>query len=973
MDELMEVFSSFIGEALLSERNMEEEFKELERKVNQCVKQATERGTPVQNKKRPKRHASLSEKDESDIKDEDSSVVDHGHTSSSRGSANRMLDVAPSDEPMVAEEVMTDAVVPSMPPPPVPVAAVAVEKAARPSRTARLKAQEKLKEPSLVEKMRNPNASIKVKIERSSTVANSSSGAISSHDKSLVDKNVHKTTIATTKFDEMEVENDANRMNRMDNVVPPIDELVTTQEGKGKNATEDHHDAGADVTGKPSLMVIQQTVPKVEIVSDEEMPPPKVPAPKPVAPRTGRGRGRPPKASKTKNTIQPDDDTTGIVEPVRIKTEKLSIVDSSESTFTVADPPLRPLNVVLEKMAMPKGTPPSAATTATTSPAMGASDHNGTYLLEAACPKGTPPSATMTTSAGMGAPDANGTYLVETTFSKETPQPTSTSMAPDTETADPNGTFAIPTSSSGNNRWLPSVQDGTFVIAKNDSSSEPNSAERMHLVNASIMTEDDSVIENSPQQPAPLQGPVVLPTVKPSLPKATTEGKSKKASTTGTLKKSASSNALGSSARNATTALADNGKKHKELFNPCVQSPIKSRIEAFEKCAFGSTMATKASSGTPQIARIMKTASTPTLTPHATAMDGAGYGAAGVRSANAARPMMGSTVTTPNITTQPITKASSASKISQMRSKMLHQHTTHSGAANGAGARGPLSLSREPSWDRAATATPSTSGTLSAASSTSSLLDEKKKKREEKQRIAAEQRETKEREKREHMERLRREKEEKYQKLLQEKQEKIRLEAAKKARKLEEFEKRRQQEEQRALADQKRDELAKQLEQQRIDRELLEALKQNQMMKENTEIKLQKQMHQQKLRQQQQQQAAAAAAAKKKAAASAGGRRVQQFTFDMIETDDSTDEDEPADASKKNKRPPLPEWCRNVEEYRKVLLIQSKVDTKVIDRLFSVQPTTPDLRELFPSIDAHKLKRNSSAIWRTPPRASQIP
>ncbi|XP_049543174.1 histone-lysine N-methyltransferase, H3 lysine-79 specific [Anopheles darlingi] len=951
MDELMEMFNSFIGEALLSEQNMEEEFKELERKINQCVKQATERGTPVQNKKRPKRHASISEKDE---RDANSTVTNDGRSSSGRGSANRMLDVAPSDELMAGEEPAAAAAV--MPPPPAPVAAV--EKAARPSRTARLKAQEKLKEPSLVEKMRNPNTSIKVKIERSSTIANSST---LSNDKSHLDSNLHKTP---STFDEMEVENDANRMNRMDNVVPPIDEGLSTndganKEGKPKNTTSNHRDSGEEEMGKASLMVIQPTVPKVEIVSDEEMPPPKMPAPKPAAPRTGRGRGRPPKASKTKSTIQPDEDTMGIVEPIRVKTEKLSIVESAESTFTITQPPLRQLNVVLENMAIPKGTPPQA--TAKSTPGMRTPDYKGTDLEKTA---GTPPPAT-TTSPGMGIPDANGTYLVEAAFPKGT-LPQATEMGPGSGTPDPNGTFAISTSSSGNNRCLPSVQDGTFVIEKNDSSSEPNPSERMHLVNASIMTEDDSVVENSPHQQPTFAGPAAA-YVKPSFSKATTEAKTKKASTTGTLKKSSSTNALGSN-RNATAALADAGKKHKELFNPCVQSPIKSRIEAFEKCAFGSTMTTKAASGTPQVARIYKTVSTPTMTPHSIATLDA-YGAAGVRSANAARPM-GNTVTTPNITTQPITKASSASKISQMRNKML-QHYTHSVAANGgAGVRGPQSLSRESSWDRAATVAPSTSGgTLSAASSTSSLLDEKKKKREEKQRIAAEQREAKEREKREHMERLRREKEEKYQKLLLEKQEKIRLDAAKKARKLEEFEKRRQQEEQRALADQKRDELAKQLEQQRIDRELLETLKHSQM-KENNEIKLQKQMHQQKLRQQQQ--AAAAAAAKKKAA-TGSGRRVQQFTFDMIETDDSTDEDEPTDPSKKNKRPPLPEWCKNEEQYRKELMIQSKVDTKVIDRLFSVQPTTPDLRELFPSIDAHKLKRNSSAIWRTPPRPSQIP
>uniref|UniRef100_A0A182SJ63 Uncharacterized protein n=1 Tax=Anopheles maculatus TaxID=74869 RepID=A0A182SJ63_9DIPT len=266
-----------------------------------------------------------------------------------------------------------------------------------------------------------------------------------------------------------------------------------------------------------------------------------------------------------------------------------------------------------------------------------------------------------------------------------------------------------------------------------------------------------------------------------------------------TLKKCASSGVI----TNGSTKTAAEVKKNKELFNPCVMSPIKSRIEAFEKCA-----TTSSKIGTPQaqIGRILKAVSTPTMY----GIDTQGM----VRSAHA-KPL-GSSAYTPNAATIPVPKASSASKAAQMQSRAIHHHATTTTASGGAG-QVTRSQSRDSSWDRAGGGGGGgNNGTLSAASSTSSLLDEKKKKREEKQRLAAAQREAMEREKREHAERLVREKEEKYRKLVHEKQEKLRIDAQKKARKLEEFEKRRQMEEQKTLADQKRDELAKQMaEQQR--------------------------------------------------------------------------------------------------------------------------------------------------------------
>lgn len=51
---------------------------------------------------------------------------------------------------------------------------------------------------------------------------------------------------------------------------------------------------------------------------------------------------------------------------------------------------------------------------------------------------------------------------------------------------------------------------------------------------------------------------------------------------------------------------------------------------------------------------------------------------------------------------------------------------------------------------------------------------------------------------------------------------------------------------------------------------------------------------------------------------------------------------------------------------------QSYLNRKFIDGIFMIQPMTPDLRELFPTISDRYLKRNSSAVWNTPPRYSTM-
>jgi inner centromere protein len=61
------------------------------------------------------------------------------------------------------------------------------------------------------------------------------------------------------------------------------------------------------------------------------------------------------------------------------------------------------------------------------------------------------------------------------------------------------------------------------------------------------------------------------------------------------------------------------------------------------------------------------------------------------------------------------------------------------------------------------------------------------------------------------------------------------------------------------------------------------------------------------------------------------------------------------------------------EQYRsKQISIQSFTNSSLLDVLFSAHAITVDLKEIFPSIEAKKLVRNSSAVWNTPPRYSQM-
>ena len=57
----------------------------------------------------------------------------------------------------------------------------------------------------------------------------------------------------------------------------------------------------------------------------------------------------------------------------------------------------------------------------------------------------------------------------------------------------------------------------------------------------------------------------------------------------------------------------------------------------------------------------------------------------------------------------------------------------------------------------------------------------------------------------------------------------------------------------------------------------------------------------------------------------------------------------------------------------KLIYMQSYSNSNTLDALFSSHPINVNLKEIFPTIDARKLIRNSSAVWNTPPRYSQMP
>lgn len=80
---------------------------------------------------------------------------------------------------------------------------------------------------------------------------------------------------------------------------------------------------------------------------------------------------------------------------------------------------------------------------------------------------------------------------------------------------------------------------------------------------------------------------------------------------------------------------------------------------------------------------------------------------------------------------------------------------------------------------------------------------------------------------------------------------------------------------------------------------------------------------------------------------------------------DSDDEDAPKNIK-------LQPW-NSREALHPRLRAMSFIDAKVSNTLFCVKAQTPDLQELFPNLDPKKLRRNSSAIWKQAPRFTMMP
>lgn len=85
--------------------------------------------------------------------------------------------------------------------------------------------------------------------------------------------------------------------------------------------------------------------------------------------------------------------------------------------------------------------------------------------------------------------------------------------------------------------------------------------------------------------------------------------------------------------------------------------------------------------------------------------------------------------------------------------------------------------------------------------------------------------------------------------------------------------------------------------------------------------------------------------------------------------DSEPDDDESDDESKPKHI--IPYWAQS--HVRKVqLAIQRYIPEKAIYKFFDTKKCTPDLTQMFQGIDRSRLKRTSSAIWKTPPRYSMM-
>ncbi|KAI4477543.1 hypothetical protein M0804_012660 [Polistes exclamans] len=236
--------------------------------------------------------------------------------------------------------------------------------------------------------------------------------------------------------------------------------------------------------------------------------------------------------------------------------------------------------------------------------------------------------------------------------------------------------------------------------------------------------------------------------------------------------------------------------------------------------------------------------------------------------------------------------------------------------------------------------------------------EEKKRKRQEKElknRLAREAKEKQELEKRQRAER---EKEEKA-KLAQQLQEKQREEMEKK--RLAQLQRAQEKEEKKKLEEQLR--LQRLIEQEEAERLLVEQRRREQEAEKRREAEARAQQQAALDAMRLKTQMLQAQAKNKQVAANKNPGPVNYVLDSEPDDDDSDDENKPKHV--------IPHWAQpNVRKAQ--LAMQRYIPDIAIYKFFDTRKCTPDLTELFIGIDRKKLKRTSSAIWKTPPRYSMM-
>uniref|UniRef100_A0A336MHY9 CSON001548 protein n=1 Tax=Culicoides sonorensis TaxID=179676 RepID=A0A336MHY9_CULSO len=578
-----------------------------------------------------------------------------------------------------------------------------------------------------------------------------------------------------------------------------------------------------------AIVVIESPQEPVTVLSDDETE--KMPPPAMPPPKT-RGRPRTRKAAKENETAQ-EDDASKRVTKSRVKQERSSFEESDGVVSEISQQTTRSTRTKSKKKEVPK-------------PIQILAIKQEKVSMENP-PKGRT-SASITSDASVYEDAQQGTSK------NASDNPITGLDATYTKPITPNSTVTL--------------ENATFNVAKNSMN-------------------NDTFQVQSPQE---VNGTYVVPTPNPH-DSIMTEDRSDEEATPA-VKKVASVKPVQSE-----PVLGKNGKPHVpnskkyEIFNPNIPSPIKAKVQAFEKFTAASSQASNGFMSPnrvrmPPTRQIMTPSGSKIATPLSLSRIPNG------KLSHSNTPLLQS------ISAPVGTKALSASKLAHVQKKTVPKHSTTSSAS-----------SRDPS--------------VEDLKRTTAAIADKKKAREEKARLAQIHREQMDKERRERAEQQQKEKEEKYRKLVQEKLERKR--ELMNQKKLEEHLRNQK------IMEQKRRELA--------EREALEAAKAK--ANESLQRKVLQKQH---------------------------AKHLTKHEFETLDTDDSTD-----DEGKMNKnRGPPPLWSKGSLR-RQIVREQAYVNLKLVDTLFSVRPMTVDLKEIFPTIEPKKLKRNSSAIWNTPPRYSQIP